>query len=549
MGATCATQRPLSMARIRDDATCCVCTIVPVNDAPLVGLSTSRAPSSTPSRVRSGKKISHEIGVATRPTGPGTSRCAGQLADQRVAVGEGVAGDRLEERAERHELAEGHAVHLVVAVDHLARRRRRARRCCGRRRARRPRRCRRSSARRAPGRGRRPRRPTGRRRRRRRCRSRPRATPRGRRGGSTSSVASTWRSNTSITLGVGLAGALLAAALHERDLGGAHRVAARAPPSTATTSSDDAERDAAGPAATPAGPRRRRPGRPARRRARAAGCRPRAAPAPADPTPARWRGWRAARRRRATSSAGARRASRCRPARASGRGRAGRPPRRRRASRSTPRRRSRSPGAVSAVIQMSDGTKQPIATSQPRRNRTCAGWSAISRSRPTSPTRGERPEPERRQRQAQQHAARRRRRRRASGAPVGSAPGNDGRSSDAAGDAATPAALGAVGRRDACRGIRSTSTSAPGVRSPARSAPPADPSGRGRRRRRAGRRRSGPWLPPRPADDDVAGEQPLVRDPDRRRAAPARRRRTAQLVTQVPSPWARAARRKFCRAG
>ena len=110
------------MARICDDATCWVCTIVPVNDAPLVGLSTRRAPSSTPSRVRSGKKISHEIGVDTRPTGPGTSRWAGSSPMQRVAVGERVTGDLLEERPERHELTERHPVDLVVAVDHLARR-------------------------------------------------------------------------------------------------------------------------------------------------------------------------------------------------------------------------------------------------------------------------------------------------------------------------------------------------------------------------------------------------------------------------------------------
>ena len=69
VGATCSRDRSLSMARMRDDATCCVCTSVPVNDEPFVGLSTSSAPSSTPSRTRSPKKISQEMATLRSPAG------------------------------------------------------------------------------------------------------------------------------------------------------------------------------------------------------------------------------------------------------------------------------------------------------------------------------------------------------------------------------------------------------------------------------------------------------------------------------------------------
>ena len=208
--------------------------------------------------------------------------------------------------------------------------------------------------------------------------------------------------------GVGLAGALLAAALHERDLGRADRVAGgrrhRQP-----DEHDDAERRCRRPSTTPAGSPRRRPARPAPRRARAAGCRPTRSTGASGPDT-----WPMARLasgtppkghvQRSSSASVQVPASASHRPRPGGRGRdAGAEHRR-----SRPRRRSRSPGAVSAVIQTSDGTKQPIATSQPRRKRTLAGWSAISRSRPTRPTRGERPEPERGQRQAQQHAAARR---------------------------------------------------------------------------------------------------------------------------------------------
>ena len=44
VGATCTTQRPVSMARSRDEAICWVCTIVPVYVDPLVGLSSSWPP-------------------------------------------------------------------------------------------------------------------------------------------------------------------------------------------------------------------------------------------------------------------------------------------------------------------------------------------------------------------------------------------------------------------------------------------------------------------------------------------------------------------------
>ena len=134
------------------------------------------------------------------PDGTGHVEVGRQLADQRVTVGERVAGDLLEQRSERHELAERHPVHLVVAVDHLTRRVDEHRAVAERIRA--------GALDRADddrrvelaGRARRRPRPTDRR------RTAPsvsitssghttRST-----GGSTRSVASRWRSNTSITL-------------------------------------------------------------------------------------------------------------------------------------------------------------------------------------------------------------------------------------------------------------------------------------------------------------------------------------------------------------
>src|SRR3954454_25404749 len=44
------------------------------------------------------------------------------------------------------------------------------------------------------------------------------------------------------------------------------------------------------------------------------------------------------------------------------------------------------PGAVSAVIHDRPGTKQPMAMSQPRRQRVAQGWSAMTRSTTTRPT-------------------------------------------------------------------------------------------------------------------------------------------------------------------
>ena len=76
VGAICTTQRPVSIARMRLAATCWLCTIVPLNDAPLVGFATSVAPRCTPSRTRSPKNTSQLIAVATLPT-PGTSMTAG----------------------------------------------------------------------------------------------------------------------------------------------------------------------------------------------------------------------------------------------------------------------------------------------------------------------------------------------------------------------------------------------------------------------------------------------------------------------------------------
>ena len=146
VGATWAIHRSLSMARIRDEATCWVCTIVPVNDEPLVGLSTS-APSARP----------RGPGRRRRPPTDRHARSAGRRVDHggsspmTASRREVLATEPLDEPLERHVLAEGHPVDLVVAVDHLAVGAVGHRRVA-KWRARRPRRCRRSGWRRASAR-------------------------------------------------------------------------------------------------------------------------------------------------------------------------------------------------------------------------------------------------------------------------------------------------------------------------------------------------------------------------------------------------------------
>ena len=212
--------------------------------------------------------------MATRPTGPGTSRYAGPLADEGVALGQRVAGERFEQPAQRHVLAERHAVDLVVALDDLAVRVDAARRRCGTRPGPRPRPCptiigaSRSTARlpttSAHGSSTKS--------------SSVSMTSSGHTtrstGGSTRSVASTCALEHLDHARVGLAGALLAAALHEGDLGRADGVALRG--ATEPPSSERATR-ASEPDRRPPGPPHRGGGglaRPARSPAPAAGCRP-----------------------------------------------------------------------------------------------------------------------------------------------------------------------------------------------------------------------------------------------------------------------------------
>ncbi len=68
-----------------------------MNDEPLVGLSTSSAPSSTPSRTRSPKNTSHEIATASLPAGVSSSAgCSPMMASRlvRSAPPNGSSSDR-----------------------------------------------------------------------------------------------------------------------------------------------------------------------------------------------------------------------------------------------------------------------------------------------------------------------------------------------------------------------------------------------------------------------------------------------------------------------
>ena len=77
VGAACNTQRPVSSARSRDDAICCVWTIVNQYDEPFVGLTRICPPWRIASRARLAKKISHEM---LMPMGPsGVSSTAGPV--------------------------------------------------------------------------------------------------------------------------------------------------------------------------------------------------------------------------------------------------------------------------------------------------------------------------------------------------------------------------------------------------------------------------------------------------------------------------------------
>ena len=118
VGAACSTHRPVSMARSRLDATCWACTWVPVKLDPFVGLRSTSPPLPMASRARSGKNTSQLMTTPKRPTG--VSSTGSPRAGDGVAVGEGVGGERLDERPQRHELAEGHPPLLLDAVDHLA---------------------------------------------------------------------------------------------------------------------------------------------------------------------------------------------------------------------------------------------------------------------------------------------------------------------------------------------------------------------------------------------------------------------------------------------
>ena len=181
VGATWSTQRPFSIARSRDDATCWVCTIVPVNDEPLVGLSTSRPPSSTPSRTRSGKNTSQEIGHRARGrpdrgcrAGPGRGRSAGPGpgARPRRSARAATAAARTRRTARGGPCRSARSRSPSASTSTAALRNRRAgvalHRADDHRRVE------------VAGEAADDLRPTGRRRRLRRCRSRPRATRRGR---------------------------------------------------------------------------------------------------------------------------------------------------------------------------------------------------------------------------------------------------------------------------------------------------------------------------------------------------------------------------------
>ena len=77
VGAAWTTQRPVSMARRRDEATCWVWTWVNQYDEPLVGFNNTSPPPAMPSRARPVKNTSHEIAT---PTGPaGVANTAGEV--------------------------------------------------------------------------------------------------------------------------------------------------------------------------------------------------------------------------------------------------------------------------------------------------------------------------------------------------------------------------------------------------------------------------------------------------------------------------------------
>ena len=122
VGAACRTQRPVSSARSRDDAICCVCTIVSQYDEPLVGL-TSDLPTMRNRFARASVEEDlprdADADAAERRVEHGRAGTAAALRAE-----ERVAGERLDETAQRHVFAEGHDAHFVVHVDDGARRRR-----------------------------------------------------------------------------------------------------------------------------------------------------------------------------------------------------------------------------------------------------------------------------------------------------------------------------------------------------------------------------------------------------------------------------------------
>jgi hypothetical protein len=69
VGAAWTTQRPVSIARRRDDAICWLWMIDPWNEAPFVGLSSTSPPPLMAARARSAKKISHEMSTPSVPAG------------------------------------------------------------------------------------------------------------------------------------------------------------------------------------------------------------------------------------------------------------------------------------------------------------------------------------------------------------------------------------------------------------------------------------------------------------------------------------------------
>ena len=88
-----------------------------MNDDPLVGLRMTSAPASTPPAIWSPKNTSHEMATLSLPAG--ASSRAG-WSPMIGTAGEVTTSERLDQAAQRHVLAEGHAVDLVVAVDDVA---------------------------------------------------------------------------------------------------------------------------------------------------------------------------------------------------------------------------------------------------------------------------------------------------------------------------------------------------------------------------------------------------------------------------------------------